>query len=147
MERKTIRLVQESWKAVAALGPDAAALFYDNLFRADPTLRRMFTGDMAQQGEKLMQMLGLAVARLDDLDKLVPVLRSLGVRHAGYGVQDHHYTVVGDALMQTLAAGLGDAFSAECEIAWVMVYGLVARTMMGAAHAEAARAIATQAVA
>jgi hemoglobin-like flavoprotein len=141
MDRKTITLVQESWKSVAALGPIAGALFYDNLFRADPALKPLFKGDIAEQGARLLQMVGIAVACLDDLDKLVPVLRALGVRHAGYGVEDRHYAVVGDTLLKTLDAGLGEAFTAECEVAWTMVYGLIARTMMGAAHAAADKAM------
>ena len=52
-----------SRKACAAVRPiadDAAALFYRRLFELDPSLERMFKGDMAEQRRKLMQMLTAA---------------------------------------------------------------------------------------
>ena len=132
MNTQTITLVQESWAKVAAIAPQAAALFYQNLFEADATLRPLFTGDMTQQGAKLMQMIGLAVSKLTDLDVLVPVLQSLGKRHVAYGVVDTHYATVGAALLKTLEQGLGIAFTLEVKEAWTTVYGVMANVMIEA---------------
>ena len=65
-------LVQESFAAVRPIADDAAALFYRRLFELDPSLERMFKGDMAEQRRKLMQMLTAAVKGLDRLEQLVP---------------------------------------------------------------------------
>lgn len=129
MHADTIALVRASWQRVEAIGPTAAALFYENLFAAQPSLRPLFKSDMQVQGERLMSMIGVAVAKLDDLPALVPVLQQLGARHAHYGVRDEHYDVVGAALLQTLSQGLGDEFTAEVREAWTGVYGIVASTM------------------
>lgn len=59
-------LVQTSFAQVAPIAETAAALFYNRLFELDPSLRPMFTGDIAEQGRKLMQMLTVAVRGLDD---------------------------------------------------------------------------------
>ena len=126
-------LVQESFAAVMPIADDAAALFYRRLFELDPSLERMFKGDMTEQRKKLMQMLTAAVKGLDRLDQLVPVVEDLGRRHAGYGVADSHYDTVGAALLWTLEKGLGTAFTPEVEDAWVAVYGLLANTMKSAA--------------
>ena len=126
-------LVQESFAAVLPIADDAAVLFYRRLFELDPSLERMFRGDMTEQRRKLMQMLTAAVKGLDRLDKLVPVVEDLGRRHAGYGVADAHYDTVGAALLWTLEKGLGNAFTAEVKDAWVTVYGLLAGTMKNAA--------------
>ena len=40
-------LVQESFALVAPIADDAAALFYRRLFEIDPSLQRMFRGDMS----------------------------------------------------------------------------------------------------
>jgi hemoglobin-like flavoprotein len=133
MKQETITRVQSTWKTVEAIAPQAAELFYANLFAADPSLRPLFKGDMAAQGRKLMQMIGAAVGKLDDLDTLVPILRNLGARHAGYGVQDAHYDTVGRALLRTLEQGLGEAFTPEVKDAWASVYGTMAGVMMLAA--------------
>jgi methyl-accepting chemotaxis protein len=134
MQPETIAHVRTSWKKVEAIAPAAAALFYDNLFAAQPSLRALFKSDIEVQGERLMAMIGAAVARLDDLPTLVPALQQLGVRHAGYGVHDEHYDVVGAALLKTLSQGLGEAFTPAVREAWTGVYGLVAATMMAAAR-------------
>src|SRR5687768_11035390 len=126
-------LVQQSFAAVAPIADDAAALFYRRLFELDPSLERMFKGDMAEQRRKLMQMLTAAVKGLDRLEHLVPVVEDLGRRHAGYGVADAHYDTVGAALLWTLEKGLGQAFTPEVQDAWVAVYGLLAGTMKNAA--------------
>lgn len=135
MQSQTIDAVQSSWKAVEAIGPQAAALFYDNLFTADPSLRALFKGDMVAQGEKLITMIGAAVRKLNDLDGLVPILQSLGQRHATYGVQDAHYATVGAALLKTLEQGLGAAFTAPVKAAWTEVYGVIADVMTKASKA------------
>ena len=126
-------LVQESFAAVMPIADDAAALFYRRLFELDPSLERMFKGDMTEQRRKLVQMLTAAVKGLDRLDQLVPVVEELGRRHVGYGVADAHYDTVGAALLWTLEKGLGNAFTPEVKDAWIAVYGLLAGTMKNAA--------------
>lgn len=133
MNTHTVHLVQSSFAQVAAIADTAAALFYENLFRRDPTLKPLFRGDLRQQGAKLMQMIAVAVNRLGNPEPLVPMLQQLGRRHAGYGVTDAHYDTVGAALLDTLATGLGDGFTDEVRTAWIEVYGFIAITMRKAA--------------
>ena len=137
MNDHTIQLVRESFDLVEPIAPQAAALFYAHLFAADPSVKPLFRGDMVVQGERLMQMIGVAVARLDDPAVLLPALRALGQRHAGYGVRDDHYDSVGVALLKTLRQGLGVAFTDEVEEAWIAVYGEIAATMKEAAKVPA----------
>lgn len=132
MQPETITLVQSSWNKVLPIAPQAAALFYQNLFAADPSLQALFKGNMEEQGKKLMQMIGAAVGKLNDLPTLVPILQNLGQRHAGYGVQDAHYQTVGGALLKTLEQGLGGDFTTEVRAAWTAVYGVIAETMIAA---------------
>lgn len=127
-------LVQETFAMIAPIADDAAALFYRRLFEIDPSLRQMFRGDMAEQRKKLMQMLTAAVKGLDRLDQLVPVVQTLGRRHATYGVNDAHYDTVATALLWTLQKGLGPLFTPEAREAWVTVYGVLATTMKEAAR-------------
>ena|SRR5437762_13584429 len=129
MAQKT--LVQNTFATITPIADDAAALFYRRLFELDPSLERMFRGDMKEQRKKLMQMLTAAVK---GLDQLVPVVEDLGRRHAAYGVADAHYETVGSALLWTLEKGLGAAFTSDVKNAWATVYGLLATTMRNAAR-------------
>lgn len=134
MHTRTVSLVQQSFAQVQPIAVVASELFYARLFELDPTLKALFRGDMNEQGHKLMTMLGIAVANLDKPEIVMPALRKLGERHAGYGVADAHYVTVGAALLWTLEQGLGSAFTAEVRAAWTDVYTLVADTMKAAAQ-------------
>jgi len=127
-------LVQSSFAKVVPIADKAADLFYDRLFSIDPVLRPLFKGDLKEQKKKLMQMLAGAVKGLDDMDTLVPVVRQLGARHAGYGVKDEHYETVAAALLWTLSKGLGEAFTSETREAWVEVYGIISTVMQEGAR-------------
>jgi hemoglobin-like flavoprotein len=133
-----IQLVRASYVHVAPMAPQAAALFYRNLFAADPAIAPMFKGNMEDQGRRLMQMIGGAVDLLDQHGILIPTLQGLGARHARYGVQSQHYDSVGAALLRTLAEALGEAFDEDTCDAWCEMYGIVSRTMQAAAEAALA---------
>jgi hemoglobin-like flavoprotein len=138
---KDISLVVKSFDKVVPIAGLAADIFYDRLFDVAPALRPMFPADMRDQKRKLFVMIATAVQGLSNLDKLVPQLKSLGARHGGYGVKSSHYDIVGDALIWTLAQGLGEAFTPDVERAWTRVYGLIAATMQaGATEAVTMRA-------
>ena len=129
-----IALIQGSFKKVLPIKDKAAALFYERLFSLDPALRGMFKGDMEAQGQKLMAALGTVVGGLKNLSSIKPAIEQLGVRHAGYGVEDRHYATVGAALLWTLEKGLGSAFTPEVRDAWAVAYGIVADGMKAAAR-------------
>ncbi|HET8715627.1 MAG TPA: globin family protein [Holophagaceae bacterium] len=133
--REQKQLVQTSWAMVQPIRDAAAGLFYEALFHRDPSLRALFPPDLEDQKRKLMTAVNAAVASLDDLDRLGPVLAEMGRRHVAYGVEDRHYDTVGAALLWTLEKGLGPAWAPEVEAAWEAVYALIADTMKAGAAA------------
>ncbi|MCB0648720.1 MAG: hypothetical protein KDC49_18750 [Saprospiraceae bacterium] len=137
MEQKHIELVQSSFQHVIPIADTAMEIFYSKLFERNPDLIALFpkseTG-MGAQRNKLRDMLVAAVNGLSDIPALVPVLQSLGKRHVSYGVEDKHYDDVGAALIGTLEAGLGEAFTPDVKDAWVKVYGVMSSTMITAAN-------------
>ena len=139
MTPRQVALVRESWQDVRPISDRAAELFYERLFQLDPGLRSMFRGDMVAQGRKLMVMIDTVVGRLDQLGELAPAVQALGQRHAGYGVADEHYAIVGTALLDTLRAALGDAFDAKVEEAWAVAYGTLVGVMQEGASGDRGR--------
>lgn len=133
-------LVQSSFKLVATIADQAAELFYNRLFEIAPEVKPLFGEvDMAEQGRKLMKMIATAVGALNDLDKVIPAVQEMGKRHVAYGVEKEHYAIVGEALLWTLAQGLGEVFTPETEAAWTKVYTLLAEVATSEAYAEPAR--------
>jgi hemoglobin-like flavoprotein len=135
MTARQIALVQGSWEAVRPIQDVAADLFYGRLFERHPEVGPMFHVDIVDQGRLLMDMIGMAVSRLDRLPEIVPTLEELGRRHAAYGVTDAHYDAVGEVLLGTLRTGLGDALSPDAETAWAIAY----RTMTAVMRSASAR--------
>ncbi|MBX3607104.1 MAG: hemin receptor [Piscinibacter sp.] len=133
MTPQQIALVQSSWQKVVPIKEKAAELFYGKLFELDPTLKPLFKGDMTEQGRKLMGIINTAVGSLTNLGAIVPAVQEMGKRHVGYGVKDAHYDTVAAALLWTLGAGLGDAFTDEVKAAWTETYVTLATVMKQAA--------------
>ncbi|MGA0569444.1 globin family protein [Variovorax sp. VNK109] len=140
MTPQQISLVQSSFAKVVPIAEQAAALFYARLFELAPEVRPLFKGDMAEQGRKLMAMLGMVVNGLTRLETIVPAAQKLGERHNAYGAKPEHYAVVGAALLDTLAKGLGDDFTPEVRDAWTEAYGTLAGVMVDAQKAAAEKA-------
>lgn len=137
-----IDFVKRSFDYVQPIAGKAGALFYGRLFEIDPELRKLFKGDLGEQGEKLMAMIGIAVHGLDRLDTVVPAVEALGVRHGRYGVKDKDYDTVREALLWTLERALGTFFTVDVKESWIAAYTLLATTMKNAARrsTSAARA-------
>ena len=133
MTPEQISLVQSSFDLVKPNADQAALLFYNRLFDLNPHLRSMFSGDMQDQGRKLMSVLATAVASLNDLDNLIPVVEELGRRHNTYGVTPSDYVTVGQALIWTLEQGLQDKFTEQCKAAWLETYTVLSNVMKDAA--------------
>jgi hemoglobin-like flavoprotein len=127
-----IDLVQHSFMRIEPLSMIVGRTFYERLFETNPEIKTLFKGDMEAQGEQLMDMIGAAVAGLDDLETLIPIVQQLGARHRKYGVEVAHYGAVAEALIWTLEQGLAEAFTPEIRTAWVNVYGVLAETMITA---------------
>lgn len=131
-----IEKIRETWARLVPVSSIAAELFYGRLFKQAPGVRPLFSSDMTQQRQKLMQTLAFVVDHLDDLDQLTPAARDLAIRHVGYGVKADQYPHVGDALIWTFRRMLGAGFGPEEESAWTNAYGFLSSTMVAAAYGE-----------
>jgi hemoglobin-like flavoprotein len=127
-------LVQAPFAKVVPIADTAAKLFYEDLFRRDPKLRALFKQDMADQRQKLMTLIGTAVANLGNWGNIAPAIAALGQRHVAYGVKIEDYDTVEKALITALEKGLGDAFTAEVREAWLACYAAVAAEMIAGAQ-------------
>ena len=137
MNARQIELVQSSWQHVAPQAEEAMAIFYDHLFTVAPELKPLFRGNPKEQNRKAASMMNFIVRSLNRPDALLPGAMALGERHVGYGVRDEHYDTVGQALLWTLAKGLGEIFTPEVKAAWIAAYGELSTTMKDAAKAVA----------
>ncbi|WP_316015087.1 globin domain-containing protein [Roseobacter sp. HKCCA0434] len=134
-----IARIRRSWARVAAGGDVVARLFYIRLFEISPQTRAMFGTGMSDQARKLMQTLNWIVDHVDQPAALAPEARALAVRHVSYGVRPDQYPAVGQALIDTLSASLGDDFNEKDAAAWGRVYGTLSALMIAAAYPDEAQ--------
>lgn len=143
MTTRQIELVQQSWEKVKPIAHEAGRIFYNHLFTAAPQIRHLFKADITEQAIKLMRMLTYIVSMLKRIEDIHPDIERLAAAHNGYGARPEHYAIVGSCLIQTLKDGLGVAWNAELEEAWVTVFTILKDEMI-AAQARMASTIERQ---
>ena len=136
MRPEQIILVQTCYASIVPNAESVVADFYRRLFELDPALRPLFHTDMKAQTHKFVTMLDLLVGDLTQLDRLLPAIELLGIRHVENGATAAHYREVRQALLAALEHELKELWSPELQAAWASAYNLVA-TMMQAAAAPA----------
>ena len=78
---------------------------------------------------KLLMMFALIMRSLHAPEDLRDLLRDLGIKHAGYGVQLEHYMPFGNALLRMLKDTLGAEYTPELHDAWTEALRMLTRIM------------------
>lgn len=148
--------VQRSWERVQRLGSSLLGeKLYKNVFWLEPEAMKLFPPEVRFKYRewtpdedsdeanlldspalrklfgKVLNTVGVSVAGMRQPSEMVPVLTQLGARHAAYGVSEHHWRVLGDALHLTLHECLGADFTPEVQRAWTMAYAFISAVMVG----------------
>ena len=130
MTREEIHELRKTFENVESQSEVAALVFYKRLFEIEPALKPMFRTPIQEQAHKLIEALALLISLLEKPAALRAELEDLGARHVRYGVQEWHYSIVGQALLEMLAQVLGDRFTPETRKLWARLYGIIADNMM-----------------
>lgn len=135
-----IQLVKASWRPFRRIDPKLVGdVFYSKLFMDNPSLKKLFSKNIEEQYQKLFDMVNIIIARLDDLEKLEKDMAMLATRHHQYGVKEHHYKAVGNALLWTVKQGLGNDWQPAVADAWVVCYGQLSAMLIGASAFKVAQ--------
>jgi hemoglobin-like flavoprotein len=130
MDKKDIKLVQESLPLIRENFAPASASFYNNLFSLRPDMRELFRDDLEGQGMRFLKAMGTIAELLDDPDALDAGFSQLAMSHAQLGVRAKHFEPMGSALMVTLGEALGSDFTDELQKAWRAAFDAVAGEMV-----------------
>eukprot|EP00977_Amphora_coffeiformis_P013903 scaffold3784_cov174-Amphora_coffeaeformis.AAC.8 len=103
--------------------PEILLRWEDEIFE-DPRFKK--------HARTVIAMVDTAIQLLEagDTKTLFSALHQLGARHASYKVEQHHYPIVGQALILTLEAALGDAFTVEVKKQWVATASQIFNAMV-----------------
>ena len=137
-------LILSTWSVVKkSVGLQAAGeAFFKTLFAAHPEALGLFSkfkyenpwqqsASFKAHALTVIKTIDKAFSMLGDLGTLIPILRSLGARHIGYGALPEHYDWVGSALIATLQGTLDASVLTEAATeAYVIVYNVVKAVML-----------------
>jgi len=156
VEEKTA--VQKSWAFIQEFGiARFGEMLFGELFQQDPAALAFFPPEVCdkywdwtmdikcsasskapmapQLFSKVATLIGGAVIGLHDVHCLVQALVRLGARHLAYGVNQAHLNILAKALVKTLRTCLGDEFTPDVELAWLVVFNFITATMLGGMRA------------
>jgi hemoglobin-like flavoprotein len=141
MTQKQTELVRSTWAMVAAMDHVAVGqLFYNHLFEIAPQVKPMFRNPIDEQSKKLFAMISYVISKLDKLETILSEVAKLAQRHTTYGVQPHHYSIVGEALLWTLEKGLAENWNEETRGAWIECYTILSNAMIASSGQEVHKA-------
>lgn len=135
--------IRATFASVAKAGDDAAAYFYAWLFLRRPELRELFPPAMDEQRDRLFRSLARIVESLSTPEEMASYLAQLGRDHRKYSVRPDMYDAVGEALIATLRAFAGPAFTEDAAEAWLQTYAAGSALMIRAAEEDGVGAPAT----
>lgn len=109
------------------------------ILRARPALDRLFRTDSGARAATSMVEALLEGRAAGDR------MAALGRRHVGYGICETDFDDVGIALLATLRAELGGAYTPDVEQAWASAYGEMAEAMIASVALPAERQVRSEA--
>jgi nitric oxide dioxygenase len=110
-------------------GKAITTFFYATMFRDHPELLNMFNHNNQRDGlqqEALAASVYAAVAHLDHLETLSPVVQHIAHKHCSLGVQPEHYPLVGKYLTMAVQTVLGERATPEIIASWKRAYQIIA---------------------
>lgn len=125
-----LKQLSDSYEKLKKCIAERPETFYELLFRRAPALRSLFREDLAGQGMKFMTTLGLVMARIRDEESVDEQFRELGVKHAALGVHAADFEPMEEALIDTIAAELGDEATPELKALWRKAFREISSRMI-----------------
>ncbi len=136
ISKRQTDLVKSTFEQFLGAGDSGAIRFYERLFETAPHLRKLFHDDIELQARMFLQSLNVIVSSLSSTERAARVLKRLGDKHHGYGVETDHYSVLGTVLVETIREVLGDDFSDEASEAWTAAFRLISSIMISASEIQ-----------
>lgn len=125
-----INIIRESFEKAKPIAVEIADKFYETLWSDFPAAKNLFLdSDMTKQKKSLIHSLIYVVDNIDEPQKLIPYLESMGERHLKYGTKEEHYDWVGSSLLKTFAHFFGQDWTEELKQQWTLAYSFIAETM------------------
>lgn len=140
MSPESIERVRESFRALAAEGPELFAAFVDRIGKVSPQLRKLLPDEPRDDAQPYLASCGMIVKNLQRLSAIEFMLLDWGMRQQMLGLQPQHYGVARNALLETLAEAFDSSWTPELEADWTEAIQVISSLMIRGAGRARARA-------
>ncbi len=131
MSELKIQVIKDSFDVVLGISEEVMIYFYQRLFEKYPDAQDLFENtNMEIQRDNLFSALLFIVDNIEKPKVVLPYLEKMGSRHVNYGVQESHYALVGDVLLETFAHFFKENWTPELKEQWLKAYALIAAYMI-----------------
>jgi nitric oxide dioxygenase len=134
LTQQTRDIVKATAPVLAEHGYEIIKHFYRSLLGTHPELKNVFNmrhQERGQQQEALARAVYAYAANIDDPSCLGAVLEGIANKHVSLGVTPDQYPLVGEHLLASIRAVLGEAATGEIISAWAQAYGNLADILAG----------------
>lgn len=133
LDQKTIDIIKSTVPVLQSKGLDITKHFYKIMFENNPEVKPMFNAEKQSSGEQPLALANaiLATAKnIDNLENLMPAVKSIGKAHVLANVKPEHYPIVGKNLLIAIKDTLGNDATDEIIEAWEKTYGVLAEVFI-----------------
>ena len=135
LSQQQIAIINATVPAVGAHARDITDHFYPLMFERYPSVIEFFNQANQERGTQRQALADAVVAyasNIERLELLGDAVNLIAQKHCSLGILPEHYPIVGECLLASISAVLGDAATEEVLAAWGAAYGQLADILIGA---------------
>lgn len=128
-----VQIIKSTVPVLAQYGETITTKFYADMLEAHHELKNIFNNTHQATGHQPRALAGSLYAyasNIDDLGKLSPAVELICHKHASLYIRPEQYNIVGEHLIATIKAVLGDAATSDILDAWGAAYWQLANIMI-----------------
>ncbi|MFV2014011.1 MAG: globin domain-containing protein [Candidatus Heimdallarchaeota archaeon] len=124
-----ISLIKTSWEQIQDNPQKVRKIFYLKIFEIEPEARKLFR-ETFLSFDSLPDSFLFMREHLDNLEKEIPRIKRLGLKHKTYGVKKKYYPIGQTALLWTFQQIMKDKFTTDMINAWAKLFEFMAHYLI-----------------
>lgn len=134
LTEKNIAIVKATAPILAEKGEELTRYFYKRMFSHNPDVLKLFNPAHQSTGTQQKALAGAIcayAANIDNLEALTNAVEIITQKHVSLRILPEHYPIVGENLLESIKAVLGDAATEDIVEAWKEAYFFLADILIG----------------
>ncbi|MEB5738120.1 globin domain-containing protein, partial [Staphylococcus epidermidis] len=133
LNEKEKAIIKETVPVLQERGVEITSFFYNRMFTQHPELKNMFNQTNQKKGLQstaLAQSVLAAAMNIDDLTRILPVVKEIAFKHCALQVPPAGYDIVGENLLAAIQNVLKLSDDDAILDTWAKAYGEIAKVFI-----------------